>query len=57
MVKKPTHISGSLIEQLYIKKAFLGNIFTNVTVENICAVRIAIEKNSADFYIIPYNLI
>ena len=50
MVKKPTHISGSLEE-----------FFTTVTVENNFffffsnhdAVRIAIEKNYIDFHINP----
>ena len=53
IVNKPTHISGSLIDHVYIKKAFMEEFFTNVTVENIHfsdhdAVRIAIHKNYAD---------
>ena len=58
MVNKPTHISGSLIEHVYIKKALMEKLFTNVTVENIYfldhdAVRIVIEKNSVVFHINP----
>ena len=30
MVNKPTHISGSLIEHVYIKKALMEEFFTNV---------------------------
>ena len=42
--KKPSHIFGSLIDHVYIKKAFLEEFFTNVTVENIYdAVRIVIQ--------------
>ena len=62
MVNKPTHISGSLINHVYIKKAFMAEFFTNVTVENIYfsdhdAVRITIEKKYVDFHINPQNLI
>ena len=58
MVNKPTHISRSLIDHVYIKKALMEEFFTNVTVENICfsdhdAVRITIEKNYLDFHINP----
>ena len=35
MVNKPTHISGSLTDHVYIKKALMEEFFTNVTVENI----------------------
>ena len=35
MVNKPTHISGSSIDHIYIKKSLMENIFTNGTVENI----------------------
>ena len=50
MINKPTHISGSLIDHVYIKKALMEEFFTNVSVENIYfsdhdAVRIAIHKN------------
>ena len=56
MVNKPTHISGSLIYHVYIKKALMEEFFTNVTAENIYfsdhdAVRITIEKNYLDFHI------
>ena len=44
IVKKPRHISESFIDQFYIKKASLVKFVTNVTVENIYAVRIVIEK-------------
>ena len=49
MVNKPTHISGSLIGHVYIKKGLIEELFTNATVENIYfwdddAVRIIIEK-------------
>ena len=58
MVNKPTHMSGTLIDHVCIKKAFMEEFFTNVTVENIYfsdndAVRIAIEKNYIDFHINP----
>ena len=58
MVNKPTHISGSLIDHVYIKKALMEELFTNVTVENIYfsdhyAARIVIHKNYADFQINP----
>ena len=56
MVNKPTHISGSLIYHVYIKKALMEEFFTNVNVENIYfsdhdAARIVIGKNSVDFHI------
>ena len=35
MVKKPTHISGFLINHVYIKKSLMEKFSTNVTVENI----------------------
>ena len=58
MENKPTHISGSLIDHAYIKKALMKEFFTNVTVENNYfsdhdAVRIAIWKNCVDFHINP----
>ena len=54
MVNKPTQISGSLINHLYIKKCLIEEFFTNETVENIYfsddeAVRTIIEKNAVDF--------
>ena len=58
MVNKPTHISGSLIDHVYIKKFLMKELFTSVTAENIYfsghdAVRIAIHKNYVDFHINP----
>ena len=58
MENKPTHISGSLIDDVYIKKASMEDFLTNVTVENAYlsdhdAVRIAIEKIFVDFHINP----
>ena len=58
MVNEPTHISGSLINHVHIKKALIEGFFTNFTVENIYfpdhdAVRIAIHKNYVDFHINP----
>ena len=58
MVNKPTHISGSLIDHVYIKKSLMEELFYNATVQNIYfsdhdAVRIIIEKNSIDFCTIP----
>ena len=58
MVNKPMHISGSLIDHVYFKKALMEKVFTNVTVENIYfsnhdTVRIAIHKNYVDFHINP----
>ena len=54
MVNKPTQISGSLMNHLYIKKCLIEEFFTNETVENIYfsddeAVRTIIEKNPVDF--------
>ena len=54
MLNKPTSISGSLIDDVYIKKSLMEEFFTNATVENIyfpdyVAVRIIIEKNVFDF--------
>ena len=58
MVNKPTHIYGSLIHHVCIKKALMEEFFTNVTVENIYfsdhdAIRTAIHKNFVDFHINP----
>ena len=58
IVNKATHICGSLINHVYIKKTLMGEFPANVTVENICfsahdAIRIAIEKNNVDFQTIP----
>ena len=35
MVNKPTHISGSLVDHIYIKKDLMEEFFTNVTAGNI----------------------
>ena len=56
MVNKATHISGSLIHHVYIKKVLMEEFFTNVTFGNIyfsdhVAIRIAIHKNFVDFHI------
>ena len=53
IINKPTHISGSLIDDVYIKKTLMEKFFTNESVENIYfsdhdAVRIVIEKNAVD---------
>ena len=58
IVNKPTHISGSLIDHVYIKKMLMEEFCANATVENICfsdhdAIRIVIEKNNLDFQTIP----
>ena len=57
MVNKPTHISGSLINNVSIKKTLMEEFFTNVSVENIYfsdhdALRNLIEKNAVDFQMI-----
>ena len=56
MVNKTTHISGSLIDHVYIKKTLMEEFCTNATVENIYfsdhdALRIVIKKNAVDFHI------
>ena len=33
MINKPTHISGSLIDHVYIKKSLMEEFFTNETAE------------------------
>ena len=53
-VNKPTHIYGSLIDHVYIKKSLMQELFFNATVQNIYfsdhdAVRTVIEKNSDEF--------
>ena len=58
MVNKPTHISGSLMDHVYMKKALMKEFFINVTVEIIYfsdhdALRITIQKNYVDFRINP----
>ena len=55
IVNKAIHISGSLIDFVYIKKTLMEEFSTNVTIENIHfsldhdAIRIVIEKNNVDF--------
>ena len=49
MVNKPTHISRSLIDHVYIKRALMEEFFNNITVENIYfsdhnTVRFTIQK-------------
>ena len=49
ILNKPTHISGSLTDHVYIKKTWMYEFSINVTVENIYfsnhdALRIVIEK-------------
>ena len=58
IVNKATHIYGSLIDYVYIKKTLMGEFPVNATVENICfsdhdAIRIVIEKNNVNFQTIP----
>ena len=55
IINKPTHMSGSLIDHVYIKEALMEEFFTNPSVENVYfsdhdALRIVIEKNSVDFH-------
>ena len=62
MLNKPTHTSGSLIDHVYIKKALMKKVFTNITVEHIYfsnhdAVTIVIHKNYVEFHITPSNLL
>ena len=58
MVNKPTHISRSLIDHVYVKKNLIAEFYTNAAVANIYfsdhdAVKIITEKNAVDFRIIP----
>ena len=58
MLNKPTHISGPLIDHVYIKKSLMEGFFTNAAVESIYfsdhdAVRTIIEKNAVHFSTIP----
>ena len=62
MENKPTHISGSLMDHVYIKKASMEDFFTNITVENAYlsdhdAAKVVIEKKFVDFHINSQNLI
>ena len=57
-VNKPRHISGSLMDHVYLTKALMEEYFTNATFENFYfsdhdAVRIVIGKNSVDFHTFP----
>ena len=60
-MNKLTHIPGSLIDHVYIKKTLMEDISLNMkhsTVENITfsdhdAERIVTEKNAANFHTIP----
>ena len=58
IVNTPTHLSGSLIDHVYIKKALMEEFSANATVENVyfsdhVSIRIVIEKNNVDFQTIP----
>ena len=58
MVNKPTHISGSFIDHVHIKKSLmekfsLMKLFKTFTFLDYNAVRIMIEKNAVDFRTIP----
>ena len=58
IVNKATHISGSLIDHVYVKETLMEEFSINLTVENIYfsdhdAVRTVIDKNAVDFHTIP----
>ena len=58
LVNKATHISGPLIDHVYVKKTLMEEFFINSTVANIYfsdhdTVRIVIDKNAVDFHTIP----
>ena len=58
IVNKPTHISGSLIDHVCIKKILMEEFSANATVEKNFfsdhdAIKIVIEKNNVDFQTIP----
>ena len=58
MVNKLTHISGSLIDHVYITRTLMKLFFTHATVENIFLsghdiVRYVIQKNTVDFHTFP----
>ena len=58
ILNKPTHISGSLIDHVYIEKTLMEEFSANATVENIYfsdhdAIRIVTEKNNVDFQTVP----
>lgn len=57
LINKPTHVSGSLIDYIYIKKALMEKFFTNAPVQNIYfsyrdTVRTVDEKSFLDFHTI-----
>ena len=52
MVNKPTHILGSSIDHVYIKKTLMKQFFINATVDDHDE-KIVIEKNDAQFHTIP----
>ena len=57
IVNKPTHMSGLLLDQVYIKKTLIEEFSTNVHVENIYfsdhdAARILVDENTVYFYTI-----
>ena len=56
MVNKPTHLSGSLIDHAFIKKAWMEEFFINGTVEKdyFSDVRIAIKKYCVDFSYVDF---
>ena len=58
IVNKAAHISGPLIDHVYVKKTLMEEFLINLTVENIYfsdhdTVRIVIDKNAVDFHTIP----
>ena len=58
IVNKPIHISGSLIDHIYIMISSMDEFFINATVENIYfsdrdAVIMKTEKNAVNFQNIP----
>ena len=60
MVDKPVHMSGSLINCVYIKKTLTTEFSINATVENIYFsghdhVRIVIEQNNVYFHTATIN--
>ena len=60
MVNKPTRISGSLLDHVYIKKTLMRQFSINGTFENTYfsdhdAIRIAFEQNKVDFHTVLEN--
>ena len=58
IVNKLTHISGSLINHVYIKNTLIKEFFTTVSVEKTYfsvhdVVRTVIDKNADNTYTIP----